>query len=130
MTVRRTTLLALLVVVAVGTAACGGDDDGTSPAPGDSAGGSSEAAVVTVKTFDFQPDRIEVEAGETVSFVNKDSTTHTATAGTREEPDPGTFDIELKEGDGGEVTLDEPGTYDFFCTIHEGPGMTAQIVVR
>ena len=27
-------------------------------------------------------------------------------------------------------TLDEAGTYDYFCEIHPGPGMTGQIVVE
>ena len=100
------------VVVAVGLVACGGDDATTA---------SATTEVVTVKTFQFGPDPLEVEAGTTVRFVNEDRTTHTATGKG--------FDVELPEGGEGEVTLDEPGTYDYRCTLHDGPGMTGQIVV-
>jgi plastocyanin len=109
--------LVAVVVAAVALVACGGDDGGAEP------------AVVTVETFEFGPDPITVAAGTTIRFVNEDSTTHTATAGTREAPEPGTFDVELVEGGEGEVTLGEAGTYDYFCSIHDGPGMTARIEV-
>jgi plastocyanin len=33
-------------------------------------------------------------------------------------------------GDSFELTLDEPGSYDYFCKFHPGDGMTGQIVVR
>ena len=81
-------------------------------------------------TFAFAPDPLEVAAGTTITFTNEDAIDHTVTAGTREAPDPDTFDGSLPEqGATFELTLDEPGTYDYFCQIHDGPGMTAQIVV-
>ena len=105
---RRAAAAAALVVAAAGLLACGGD-------------GMARTAMVTVKTFQFGPDPLEVESGTTVRFVNEDRTTHTATGET--------FDIELGEGGEGEVTLDEPGTYRYRCTLHDGPGMTGEIVV-
>jgi plastocyanin len=109
--------------VALVLAACGGDE-GPEPA-------GASPATVTIETFTFAPDPITVPAGTTVTFVNRDGIDHTVTAGTREAPDPDTFDEVLPGRDASaEVTLDEPGTYDYFCRIHDGPGMTATIVVE
>ena len=116
--------LALLLVVAV--ASCGGDDE----QGGADQGTGAAAATVTVATFAFAPDPLEVAAGTTITFTNEDAIDHTVTAGTREAPEPDTFDGSLPEqGATFELTLDQPGTYDYFCQIHDGPGMTAQIVV-
>ena len=87
--------------------------------------------MVTVETFAFQPDPLVVPAGTTITFLNKDAIDHTVTAGTRENPTPEVFDGELPEqGSTFELTLDNPGTYDYFCEIHPGPGMTATITVE
>jgi plastocyanin len=120
---------ALLLVVAL--ASCGGDDGGAEGAAPDDGGAPAAAtAEVVVATFAFEPDPLEVEAGTTITFTNEDATDHTVTAGTREAPAPDVFDGVLAEqGSTFELTLDEPGTYDYFCQIHDGPGMTARIVV-
>lgn len=110
--------LLLAALPALGLAACGGDD-------------SAAVATVTIKTFDFQPDPIEVDAGTTITFVNQDAIDHTVTAGTRDEPTSEVFDGLLPDqGSTFELTLDEPGEYPYFCRIHPGPGMTATIIVR
>lgn len=98
------------------------------------AGCSEEAAPppiaeVSIDTFMYQPDPIEIEAGTTVRFTNEDATFHTVTAGTREEPLPDVLDVRIDQGETTEWTFDEPGTYDYFCGIHSGPGMTGQIIV-
>jgi plastocyanin len=104
--------------------ACGGGGGAASPA-------EAKPATVTVKTFNFQPDPIEVAAGTVITFSNEDAINHTVTAGTREQPTPAVFDGELaKKGSRFELTLDEPGTYSYFCRIHPGPGMTGSITVR
>ncbi|HVM11716.1 MAG TPA: plastocyanin/azurin family copper-binding protein [Actinomycetota bacterium] len=102
--------------------------------------GSTEEATVTVTNFRYEPPTLEVPTGTTVTWVNQDEILHTVTSGTPEgatvpgvsegaaaEPD-GRFDEEL---DGGgatvEVTLDERGTYTYFCAIHGG--MVGEIIV-
>lgn len=125
---RPAAALALVVLVA-GFTACGGDDGGDG-ASADETEPAVPTAEVTVATFAFAPDPLEVEAGTTITFTNEDDIDHTVTAGTREAPTPDVFDGPLIErGATFELTLDEPGTYDYFCQIHDGPGMTAQIVV-
>ncbi|HEV2811336.1 MAG TPA: plastocyanin/azurin family copper-binding protein [Acidimicrobiales bacterium] len=119
---RRSFLLVLLATTLL--SACGGGD-GAASAP------EEDRPMVTVETFDFQPDPFVVPAGTTITFLNKDAIDHTVTAGTRENPTPEVFDGELPEkGSTFELTLDEPGTYDYFCEIHPGPGMTATVTVE
>jgi len=126
-TTRRVATVPLVLVLAL--AACGGGGDPTpQAAPAGGAGGAG--ATVTVETFSFGPDPIAVEPGTTITFVNGDAIDHTVTAGTRAQPEPSRFDGTLaEEGSTFELTLDEPGTYDYFCRIHDGPGMTASITV-
>lgn len=110
-------------------AACGDsddpDEDATTAAevPADSA-----SPEVEINDFTFAPDPLEVPAGSSVAFVNNDGTTHTVTEGTRDAPGD-EFDETLEGGTSTEITFDEPGTYDYFCALHDGEGMTGHIVV-
>lgn len=123
--VGRLSAALLAPLVAVTLAACGGDTN----AQGDT--GEPGEATVTVETFQFQPDPIVVQVGTVLTFVNEDAIDHTVTAGTRDRPTPQVFDGQLPEkGATFQLTLDEPGTYDYFCQIHPGPGMTATITVE
>lgn len=116
--------LLLVLAAAILLAACGADDETATPSGGN-------GTTVTVSTFDFQPDPLVVPAGTTVTFVNEDAIDHTVTAGTRDDPTPEVFDGGLPErGATFDLTLDEPGTYDYFCEVHPGPGMTATITVQ
>lgn len=92
----------------------GGDGDGEAPV---------EADAVTIVDFAFDPPDLEVAAGTSVTFTNEDGATHTATA------EDDAFDTgDLGQGDTGEVTLDEPGTYAYLCSIHNY--MTGTITVQ
>jgi len=110
------------LVAAVALAGCGGsgEDSGSSPA----------SAKVTLRTFTFAPDPVEIEAGTEVTWTNEDETTHDVTAGVRDKPEQqfgGTLD---PTGGTYSASFDEPGTFDYFCSIHSGPGMEAQVVVE
>ena len=121
-------LVAPLVVVA---AACGGDDGGEAATdPSSDRGSEPTGATVTIATFSFEPDPLEVAPGTTITFANEDAIDHTVTAGTREAPTPEMFDGTLPDkGATYELVLSAPGTYEYFCRIHEGPGMTGTITV-
>ena len=121
-------VVAPLVVVA---AACGGDDGGDEAATTTrDRGAEPTGATVTIATFSFEPDPLEVAPGTTITFVNEDAIDHTVTAGTRAAPTPELFDGELpQQGATYELVLSAPGTYEYFCRIHQGPGMTATITV-
>ena len=76
----------------------------------------------------YSPNVINVKAGETLTFDNIDANFHTVTSGTQESGPDGTFDSGLlKAGDTFELTLDKPGAYQYYCTIH--PNMVGTIIV-
>lgn len=92
--------------------------------------GGDEAAAggtaVAISDFAFDPETIEVAAGDTVTWTNQDGVPHTVTAGSSGAATDD-FDEALDAGDSAEITFDEAGTYDYFCAIH--PTMTGQVVV-
>jgi len=131
MRIARRTMAVVFALAVLGS--CSGDDNGSAaradePVAASAATGSN--AVVTIHTFNFQPDPITVKAGTKIVFRNQDKILHTVTSGTRATPTPGTFNGKLDgAGSSFTVTLDEPGTYPYFCMIHPGAGMTGTIIV-
>lgn len=78
---------------------------------------------VTIEDFAFAPRTITIDAGDTVTWTNRDEVVHTATA------DDGSFDTgNIGRGQRRSETFDDPGTYPYHCTPH--PEMTATVVVR
>jgi plastocyanin len=70
----------------------------------------------------YNPNPIKVEVGDTVTWVNDDSTVHTATA------NDGTFDSDiLMRGNTFSFTFDKEGEYPYFCDVH--PKMVGTVVV-
>lgn len=119
-------LLVAVLVLALVLAACSGEDEDEAIASE-----ATDAAAVTIRTFNFAPDPIRVTVGETVRFRNLDKINHTVTAGTRVHPKPDEFDGLLSgAGETFDLSFDEPGTYDYFCSFHPGEGMSGQIVVE
>ena len=95
-------------------------DESAAPAQ-DEAAAPAEVAV-TIADFAFSPNVLEIPAGTTVTWTNNDAAPHTATS------TDGVWDSAiLNTGDSFSVTFDEPGTFDYICSLH--PNMTAQIVV-
>ncbi len=104
---RAAALLATISLLVVG-GGCGSDDE---TAEGGVTGGSGEGVVIA--DFAYMPAELTVEAGTTVSFPNRDSTAHTATA------DDGSFDTgTIEGGESGSVALKQPGTYRYYCLFH------------
>ncbi len=81
----------------------------------------------------YSPNNLTVAAGTTVTFVNHDAILHTVTstqAGADvQSPEPdGAFDTGvLGFGQEAQVTFDNPGTYNYYCTIH--PFMRGSVTV-
>jgi plastocyanin len=94
--------LALVVLLAAIVAGCGGSGDSEPVAT---------TEVKMVKSYRFDPETIEIQAGQTVTWTNEDNFTHTVEV-------EGRGDHEVGRGDSVSVTFDEPGTYDYVCTLH------------
>jgi plastocyanin len=68
---------------------------------------------VAIEGFKFAPANISVAAGDTITFTNKDSAPHTATA------NDGSFDTgRLNKGESATVTINAAGTFDYICELH------------
>jgi plastocyanin len=77
---------------------------------------SPGGASVSIKLFQYQPGRMLVKAGTTVTWVNEDEILHTVTA----EKKNGTFDAPLDGRDKRfSFTFSQPGTYAYYCDRHE-----------
>lgn len=78
---------------------------------------------VVLRDFAFDPAEIRIRAGETVHWINEDSTPHTVTA------DDEAFESGILEtGEGYSRRFDEPGRYPYHCTPH--PFMKGVVVVE
>lgn len=122
-------LLTITAAVALFGAGCGGSADGDDPSAAPAADGSGPVAV-EILAFQYKPDPVTVQAGDTIEWTNQDATVHTITAGTRENPAPQDFNGSIDDEESYSMTFDEPGTYDYFCTRHSGPGMTGKVIVE
>lgn len=80
------------------------------------------SASVNIKDFAFDPNTITVPAGTSVTWTNLDTVPHTVTSTN------GKFDSGiLGPGRIFNYTFNDPGTYNYYCTIH--PYMKGQVVV-
>jgi plastocyanin len=120
-----------LVVAALVFAGCGGGDDadstpsGSSPNP--AAASSSGPQAVKIVDYIYKPADLTVATGTTVEFTNQDSTPHTATSKATSNK-AGAFETgSIDTGKSAEVTLEEPGTYAYYCAFH--PFMKGTITV-
>lgn len=118
----------LLFVVALVFAGCGGGGDSGSTQSGSTSGSAAASPsgpqAVTIADFTYEPAELTVPAGTTVEFTNEDSAPHTATS-----KESGVFETGTIETDKtGEVKLDKPGTYAYYCAFH--PFMKGAITVE
>lgn len=82
----------------------------------------------------YIPNPVEVNVGATVTWINDDFTTHTATSGDSGSGSTGIFggsedspEIIGPEGDTQSYTFDEAGEFPYYCTLH--PSMVGTVVV-
>jgi plastocyanin len=105
------------IAVLAGATACGDDTD--------SARGADEATV-EIELLAFSPERLEVPAGTTVVWRQRDRADHTVTSGTVEQAAGGVIQQPDGDFDSGSMSTDEtyqrsfeePGTYPYFCVLH------------
>lgn len=96
---------------------------GEEPAPEESAPEEPEAgSAVTIVDFDFDPAEISVATGDTVTWTNTDSATHTVKIDERDSSG------NLSQEDTFEATFDEAGSFSYACEIHSD--MTGTVTVE
>jgi plastocyanin len=89
------------------------------PAASPAAGATAD---VSIADFAFDPAELRIAAGTTVTWTNRDTVPHTATAG------DGSFDTgAIDPGASASHTFDAPGTFAYACAFH--PNMTGTIIV-
>ena len=151
---RRAAAVALAVLLAAGgAAACGGDEDTSADGDGSSddgglSGGSDgdegegdegpddlvvlEGSEVAVESLDntFRAENIQVAPGTTVTWTNEGRNEHDVLP--VEGDDWGAEVEDFQPGDVYEHTFDEPGVYDYYCSIHgtTTAGMVGSVVVE
>jgi plastocyanin len=84
---------------------------------------STAPAEVHISNFTFDPPRLTVPVGATVTWINRDDELHTVTSAGGAFTSPA-----LDTDDSFSFHFDKPGTYVYRCAIH--PQMTGTIVVR
>jgi Ca2+-binding RTX toxin-like protein len=110
--------------------------------PNISVGALAEAATIQVditqgastKTTDaYAPNPVNANVGDKVVWTNRDSTLHTAVAGTAEDGPTGTFGGTIEAPQliaplrTQEHTFDEPGEFPYYCILH--PTMVGTVIV-
>ena len=111
---QRALSVALLAAALLGVAAgCGGSGDSAPIA-------TTEVAMA--KSYRFDPEKIEVAAGSSVTWTNDDNFTHTVQV-------DGQADHKVERGKSVSITFDKPGTYQYVCTLHSRD-MDGEVIVK
>lgn len=106
-------LLALIAAGALGLAACSsGSAELEAPfqVPGSPV---STTTVDLPKSYRFEPAVIEISEGDTVTWTNKDDFPHNVHL-----LDGSDRTVDLRLGESGSLTFEEPGTVYYECSIH------------
>jgi amicyanin len=113
-------------VALLAAAACGSSSSGGAPSTGSASGGAPGGSghTVTIKNFSFTPASLTVKVGTKVTFINQDSTPHTATS----QGGSTIHSATLSKGQSYTVTFTKPGTYNYICSIH--PSMKGTVIVQ
>jgi plastocyanin len=106
--------VALLAASLIGVAAgCGGTGDSAPVAT---------TKVTMAKSYRFDPKKIEVDAGSSVTWTNDDNFTHTVQV-------DGQDDHKVERGKSISIRFDKAGTYHYVCTLHS-QDMDGEVIVK
>ena len=115
---RRAFAVAAISLAALG--GCGGDDGGSDAAPTTTAAEAADVSTVVLKGVKFNPERVSIKTGETVTWQWDDGTVPHDVSGEG-------FKSEIQEEGTFEHTFDEAGVFEYKCTVH--PTMTGTVEV-
>jgi len=121
-------LLAIFSLIAVAPSAFAEHGEGGMAVTVTNAPGSSTPGCETTDNC-FMPSTVVITAGGTVTWENTDNAAHTATSGSPADGPDGVWDSSLMMVNGSySVTLDDEGTYPYFCMVH--PWMSGTVIVE
>jgi plastocyanin/uncharacterized membrane protein YozB (DUF420 family) len=78
-----------------------------------------------IQNFAFEPVELSVVAGTTVTWLNQDGAPHNVTFA-----DGSVASENFFQGEAFEVTFDEPGAFQIYCSLHGNPGSGMSGVVN
>ena len=128
-----------------GTLGVEGDGSGGSGSnrstTGSAAGPTTEhRATVRMEQNSYSPGTVTIHAGQTVTWTNQTQSPHTVVLSTEAATNPKDVKIPAaaRPFDSGKIppggsfshSFPVPGTYKYFCSLHEGDGMVGEIIVR
>jgi len=121
-------LLTVFSIIAITPLAFAAHGEGGMSATVTNAPGSSTPGCEETNNC-FVPSTVVITAGGTVTWENTDTAAHTASSGTAAGGPDGVFDSSLVMAGGSySVTLDDAGTYPYFCMVH--PWMSGTVIVE
>ena len=121
-------LLAIFSLIAVTPSAFAEHGEGGMAVTVTNAPGSSTPGCETTDNC-FIPSTAVIALGGTVTWENTDNAAHTATSGSATDGPDGVWDSSLMMVNGSySVTLDDEGTYPYFCMVH--PWMSGTVIVE
>lgn len=76
---------------------------------------------ITIQNFSFNPETLTIKQGDTVTWINQDTTAHIIKSDTFNSAD-------LGQDDQFQFTFNAKGTFSYTCSIH--PYMSGSIIVQ
>jgi plastocyanin len=130
----RRTALAAAGLGLLALTACGG---GESTSASSDEPTTASGPVVKMPLTQFDPAKISIKVGDTLTWENSNDIGHTLVQGTYEvdsagqrtsEKDDGTFTLDVKKkGDKVTHTYATAGTFDYYCSIHKAMNGTVTV---
>jgi len=121
-------LLAIFALIAISPSAFAEHGEGGMSATVTNSPGSSTPGCENTDNC-FIPSTVVITAGGTVTWENTDNAAHTTTSGSPSDGPDDVWDSSLMRINGSySVTLDDEGTYPYFCMVH--PWMQGTVIVE
>ena len=115
MTTRAVRHLAALALTAAALVGCA-DDPLVTPEDEENVSSGAGFEIVMDDGLEFEPQELTVPAGSVIDVRNRSSQAHSVTTASEA---PADFDTGLiPEGETESFTVEEPGTYEYFCRQH------------
>ena len=100
------------------------DSGSATPSPTGTISNTPVNYAVAISNFAFSPSLVTIHSGDSVTWTNMDSATHTIVSDSENELNSNS----ISNGGTYSHTFNTPGTYYYHCSIH--PSMKGEIIVQ